>query len=86
MNDMKRDKDNPENSKNALDSFTLIDEAIDLSIQEEYFSFSETIDFDNVDYEEVLTESDKLFDKHTPIELKEKDINPFGSSWNCRIV
>ena len=42
MNDMKRDKDNRENSKNVLDSFILIDEAIDLSIQEEYLSFSET--------------------------------------------
>ena len=73
MNDVKRDKDNPKNSKNVLDSFDLIDEPIDLSRQEEYFSFSETIDFDNVDYEEeVLTESDKLFDKHTPIELKKK--------------
>jgi hypothetical protein len=58
---MKRNKDNPENSKNVLDSFALIDEPIDLSIQEEYFSFSETIDFDNVNYEEVITESDKLF-------------------------
>ena len=66
MNDIKRNKDHRGNSKNVLDSFTLIDEAIDLSIQEKYFSFSETIDFENVDYEEVLTESDRLFDEHTP--------------------
>ncbi len=72
MNDMKRNNHNPENSKNVLDSFVLINEAIDLSIQEEYFRFSETIDFDNVDYEEVLTESDKLFDKHSPIESKKR--------------
>jgi hypothetical protein len=72
MNDRKRNNDNPENSKNALNSFTIIDEAIDLSIQEEYLGFSKTIDFDNVDYEEVLTESDRLFDKHTPIELKKR--------------
>jgi hypothetical protein len=33
MNDMKRNEDNRENSKNVLNSLTLIDEAIDLSIQ-----------------------------------------------------
>jgi len=88
MNDM-RDKDNRENSKNVLDSFTLIDEAIDLSIQEEYFSFSETIDFDNVDYEEVLTESDKLFYKHTPIELKKRILillAHLGTAESCRAL
>ena len=53
VNDMKRNKDNGEHSKDVLDSFVLIDEAVDLSTQEEYFSFSETIDFGNVDYEEV---------------------------------
>jgi len=72
MNGMKRDKDNPQNSKNLLDSFVLINEPIDLSIQEDYFSFSETIGFDNVDYEEVLTESDKLFYEHSPIEIKKR--------------
>ena len=53
MNDIKRNKNNRENSQNDLDGFVLIDEAIDLSIQEEYFRFSETMDFNNVDYEEV---------------------------------
>jgi hypothetical protein len=89
MNDMKRDKDNPENSKNALDGFVLIDEAIDLSIQEEYLSFSETIDFDNVDYEEVITESDKLFDKHTPIESKKRILillAHLGTAESCRTI
>jgi hypothetical protein len=89
MNDMKRNKDNPENSKNVLDSFALIDEAIDLSIQEEYFSFSETIDFDNLDYEEILTESDKLFDKHTPIESKKRILvllAHLGTAESCRTV
>jgi hypothetical protein len=89
MNDVKRDKDNPENSKNALDGFVLIDEAIDLSIQKEYLSFSETIDFDNVDYEEVLTESDKLFDKRTSIELKKRILillAHIGSPESCRTI
>ncbi|MGA2466972.1 MAG: hypothetical protein ABSH06_21810 [Thermodesulfobacteriota bacterium] len=89
MNDVKRDKDNRENSTNASGSFALIDEAIDLSIQEEYLSFSETIDFDNVDYKEVLTESDKLFDKHTPIELKKRILillAHLGSPESCRVL
>jgi hypothetical protein len=89
MNDMKRNKDNRENSKNVLNSLTLIDEAIDLSIQEEYFSFSETIDFDNVNYEEVLTESDKLFYKHTPIESKKRILillAHIGTAESCRTL
>ncbi len=89
MNDIKRNKDDRENSKNVLDSFSLIDEAIDLSIQEEYFSFSETMDFDNVDYEEVLTVSDKLFYKDTPIELKKRILillAHLGTPESCRIL
>jgi len=89
MNDMKRNNDNHENSKNVLNSLTLIDEAIDLSIQEEYIRFSEAIDFENVDYEEILTESDKLFDKHTPIELKKKILillAHLGTPESCRII
>jgi hypothetical protein len=72
MKDMKRSKDDRKHSKNVMDNFTLIDEPIDLSAQKEYFSFSETIDFDNVDYKEVLTGSDRLFYKDTPIESKKK--------------
>lgn len=87
MNDGKRNNDNPENSKNVLDSFTVINETIDLSVQEEYLGFSKTIDFDNVDYEEVLTESDRLFDKHTPIKLKKRILillAHLGSPESCR--
>jgi len=86
---MKRDNDNPENSKNVLDSFVLIDEPIDLSTQEEYFSFSETIDFENVNYEEVLAESDKLFDKHTPIESKKRILillAHLGTVESCKVL
>jgi len=61
VKDTKRNKDDRNNSKNVSDNFVLIDEPIDSSTQEEYLSFSETIDFDNVDYEGVLTGSDKLF-------------------------
>jgi len=89
MNDMKKNKDNGEHSKDVLDSFVLIDEAIDLSIQEEYFSFSETIDFDNVDYEEVLTESSKLFYEDIPIELKKRILillAHLGTAESCRRI
>jgi hypothetical protein len=89
MKDMKRNKDNRENSKNVLDNFILIEEPIDLSIQGEYFSSSETIDFDNVDYKEVLTESDKLFHKHTPIESKKRILillAHLGTAESCRIL
>ena len=89
MNDMRRNKNNPENSKNVLDSFVLIDEAIDLSIQEEYVSFSETIDFDNVDYEEVLTESNKLFYGDIPVELKKRILillAHLGTAESCRTL
>lgn len=55
-----------------MDNFILIDEPINLSIQKEYITFSESIEFDNVDYKEVLTGSDELFNKHTPIESKKR--------------
>ncbi len=87
MNDVK--KDNRGNSKNVSDSFSIIGEAIDLSTQEEYFNFSETIDFDNVHYEEILKDSDKLFEKHTPIELKKKILillAHLGSPESCRVI
>jgi hypothetical protein len=89
MKDTKRDKDDRNNSKTVLDNFILIDEPIDLSTQEEYFSFSETIDFDNVDYKEVLTGSDKLFCKDTPIESKKKILillAHLGTPESCRIL
>ena len=89
MKDMKRSKDDRKRSKNVMDNFTLIDEPIDLSTQKEYFSFSETIDFDNVDYKEVLTGSDKLFYKDTPIESKKKILillAHLGTPESCRIL
>jgi hypothetical protein len=61
MEDIKRNNDDRKNPKNVLDNFILIDEPINLSLQEEYLRFSETIDFDNVDYKELLPGSDKRF-------------------------
>jgi hypothetical protein len=89
MKDMKRSKDNRKRSKQVMDNFTLIDESIDLEAQKEYFSLSEAIHFDDVDYKEVLTESDKLFYKDTPIESKKKILillAHLGTPESCRIL
>lgn len=69
---MKRNKNHSKDSENVLDNFILIEEPIDLLTQKAYFSFSETIDFANVDYRDILTNSDKLFSKDTPVESKKK--------------
>jgi hypothetical protein len=89
VKDTKRNKDDRNNSRNVLDNFVLIDEPIDLFTQEEYLSFSETIHFDDVDYEEVLRGSDKLFYKDTPIESKKKILSllaHLGTPESCRIL
>ena len=89
MKEKERNKDDRNNSKNVLDNFILIDEPIDLSTQEEYFSFSEAIDFDNVDHKEVLKRSDKLFYKNTPIESKKKILTllaHLGTPESCKIL
>jgi len=89
MKETKKNKDDRNNSENVLDNFILIDERIDSSTQEEYFSFSETIDIDNVDYKEILTGSDKLFYKDTPIESKKKILvllAHLGTPESCKIL
>ena len=89
MKDIERNKGDRNNSKNVLDNFILIDEPIDLSTQEEYFSFSEAIDFDNVDYKNVLKGSNKLFYKNTPIESKKKILillAHLGTPESCKIL
>jgi len=88
MKDTKRNNDDRNNS-DVLDNVTLIDEPIDLSIQDAYFAFSETIDFDNVDYKEVLTGSDRLFYKDTPTETKKRILillAHLGTPESCRIL
>ena len=89
MNAGKRAKHNCENSKNVLESVVLIDEAIDLSMQEEYLRFSQRIDFDKINYEEVLTESDKLFNDDSPVELKKRIfilLAHLGTPESCRTI
>ena len=69
---MKNNKRNCTNSEDSLDSFGLMDDAVDLPIQQEYYKLSEAIDFGNIDYKEVLKESKKLFSENTPAETKKR--------------
>lgn len=89
MKNMERNKGNRTNSEDYSDSFSLMEDAIDLSIQEEYFNLSETIDIDNVDYKEVLKESKKLFSENTPIETKKRILillAHFGTAESYRTI
>jgi hypothetical protein len=72
MNDVKRNKGNDTSSEDYSNSFSLMEDAVDLAIQKEYLKLSETIDFDNVDFKDVLRESKKLLSENTPIETKKK--------------
>ena len=72
MKDMKSNKGNRPNSESSRDNFDLMEDPIDLSIQREYLNLSETIDFDNIDYKNVLKESNKLFFENIPIETKKR--------------
>lgn len=89
MKNMERNKGNRTNSEDYSDSFSLMEDAIDLSIQEEYFNLSETIDIDNVDYKEVLKKSKKLFSENTPIETKKRILillAHFGTAESYRTI
>lgn len=92
MKDIKRNKVNQVNrinSEDSLDSFSLMEDAIDLSIQQEYFNLSETIDFDHIDYQEVFKESSKLFSENIPVEMKKKTLillAHFGTAESYKIL
>ena len=89
MKDIKGNKVNRINSEDSLDSFSLMEDAIDLSIQQEYFNLSETIDFDNIDYKEVFKESSKLFSENIPVEMKKKTLillAHFGTAESYKIL
>ena len=58
--------------ENDLNSVSVLESPIDPSVQKEYLDLSNSIDFDNVDYGEVLNEADKLFIGNTPIEAKRR--------------
>jgi hypothetical protein len=69
---MKMDINNPKNSENHVDSFSFMEDGIDLAVQKEYLKLSETIEFDSIDYNIVLKESKKLFSEDIAIERKKK--------------
>jgi hypothetical protein len=54
------------------DNFSVMESAIDLSAQKEYLKFEKTIDFDNLDYKNVLMESKILLFESTPVEEKKR--------------
>jgi hypothetical protein len=86
---MERNRGNLKNSEDSLDSLDLMEDAIDLSIQREYFNLSDSIDFDNVDYREALQESKYLFSEKTPAETKKKILvllAHFGNAESYRIL
>ena len=69
---MKRKRNNHIDPENDLNNVTIIESPIDLSVQKEYHDLSNSIDFDNVDHEEVSNKADKLFIGNTPIEAKKR--------------
>ena len=66
------DRGNPKNSKNYAESFSLIEDGIDLAVQEEYLKLSDTIEFNRNDYKMLLKDSKKLFSEETGTEAKKK--------------
>jgi hypothetical protein len=80
---------NRTSSEDSMDSFDVMEEVIDLSIQREYLNLSESIDFDNVDYRKVLKESKNLFSASTPAETKKRLLillAHFGNAESYRIL
>jgi hypothetical protein len=69
---MKKKKVKYTKRENISDKFSVMETAIDLSLQQEYINISKTIDFDNINYRELLAESKKLFFENIPIESKKK--------------
>ena len=72
MKDMKRNRNNHTNPENNLDSFSPMESAIALSVQEEYFNLSKSIDFANIDYKDVFKRTENLFSENTSIETKKR--------------
>lgn len=89
MKDMERNKGNHSESENNSDGFSVMEAAIDLSVQKEYFNYSKSIDFNNIDYKEVFKESSKLFSENTTVETKKRILiflAHFGTPESYRIL
>jgi hypothetical protein len=57
---MERKKVGHTKRETISESFSVMEAAIDLSVQEEYLNLAKSIDFDNVDYKEVLKGRNKV--------------------------
>jgi hypothetical protein len=72
MNNMEKKRDQRIEPEGKLNNFSVVETPIDPSVQKEYQDLSDSIDFDSVDFEEVLTEAEELFAADTPIESKKR--------------
>jgi hypothetical protein len=72
MKNIERKRDNHSDLEGELNNLSVVESPIDLSVQKEYQDLSDSIGFDNVNYEEVLTEADRLFVQGTSIEAKKR--------------
>ena len=72
MKNIERKRDNLIDLEGELNNFSIVESPIDLSVQKEYLDLSDSISFDNVNYEEVLTEANRLFVQGTPIDVKKR--------------
>jgi len=72
MKNIERKRDYHTDLEGKFNNFSVVESPIDLSVQKEYLDLSDSIGFDNVNYEEILTEANRLFDQGTPIEAKKR--------------
>lgn len=68
---MKTNEENHVDFDNIADSIDLIEDEINLSVHQQYFDLSKKIDFDSIDYKEVLKDRKKLFSEDTASEAKQ---------------
>jgi hypothetical protein len=69
---MNRKKDHYNVVEGESNNIDIIESPIDQSVQKEYHDLSDSIDFDNVNYGEVLAETDQLFVAGIPVEAKKR--------------
>jgi len=58
--------------EDELSNIDIVESPIDPSVQREYQDLSDSIDLDNVNYQEILTEAEELFAGDAPIETKKR--------------
>ena len=58
--------------EDELSNIDIVESPIDPSVQREYHALSDSIDFDNVNYQDVLNRTEELFAGDTPVEGKKR--------------